>query len=104
MGLFSGLFKKKVVRGIDGAAWGCLVRDYRISVDDLSNIYRCVEREVSNGGAPIVHLRIFKPSEVKDKGVEVTGWETFDQHPDLIIFEGHQPKFGGAATLKRMRS
>jgi hypothetical protein len=102
MGLFS--FKKKVVRGIEGAAWGSLVRDFGITVDALSNDYRCVEKEEQQNGKPITLLRIFKPAEAKDKGVEITGWETFDQHPDLIHFEGHQPKFGGAATLKKRGS
>jgi hypothetical protein len=105
VGLFSGMFKKKIVRGIDGAAWGCLVREHGITVDELSNNYRVVEREgtIDGSGVPVIFLRIFKPEEAKEKGVEITGWETFDQHPELLIFEGHQPKFGGAATLKRMR-
>jgi hypothetical protein len=37
----------------------------------------------------VTFLRVFKPSEAQQKEIVVTGWETFDQHPDLIIFESY---------------
>jgi hypothetical protein len=84
------LFKKKVVKEIDGGAWGHLVNVHKIDVDTLSKVMRCVEREgILNGGKPVTFLRIFKPAEVQQKGVIVTGWETFNQHPDLVFFEGY---------------
>ena len=33
-------------------------------------------------------------------GVEVSGWETFDEHPDLILFEGYLTR-NNEAFLKR---
>ena len=83
-------FKKKVIREIDGGAWGHLVSVHKMDVDTLSKAMRCVECEgVLNGGKPVTFLRVFKPREAQEKGVEITGWETFDQHPDLILFEGY---------------
>lgn len=58
--------------------------------ETLTKEMRCVEREgVLNGGAPVKFLRVFKPKEAQQRGIVVAGWETFDQHPDLIIFEGY---------------
>ena len=86
-----GLFAKKIVKKIDGGAWGHLVRDHGVDVDTLSNTMRCVERRgvVGNNNVPATFLRVFKSSEAEQKGVVVKGWETFDEHPDLVIFEGY---------------
>jgi hypothetical protein len=86
-------FKKKVIREIDDGAWGHLVSVHKIDVDTLSKAMRCVEKEgFLNDGKPVTFLRVFKPTEAQEKGVEITGWETFDQHPDLILFEGYLTK------------
>ncbi len=87
MGFFSR--KPKVVKEIHDAAWGCLVQ-HGIDVDTLSREIRCVEREgMLDGKGPVTFMRVFKPKETEQKGVVVTGWETFDQHPELILFEGY---------------
>ena len=105
MGLM-GLFKKKVVRQIDGAAWGHLVSDHGIDVDTLSNVMRCVEREgvVGSNKIPVTFLRVFNIIEAEQKGVVVTGWETFDEHPDLVLFEGYYVPRRGEARLERKRT
>ena len=88
MGLFSR--KTKVVKEIhDGAYWQ-LACTHKIDGDTLSNEMRCVEREGTvNGVGKVTFMRVFRPKEAEQKGVVVTGWETFDQHPDLILFEGY---------------
>jgi hypothetical protein len=97
------LFKKKVVKEIDGGAWGHLVHAHKIDVDTLSREMRCVEREGAlENGMPVTFLRVFKPIEAQGKGVEVTGWETLDQNPELILFEGHITK-SNEAYLDRKR-
>ena len=40
-------------------------------------------------GSQVTLLRIFSLSDVQKKGITITGWETFDQHPELIMFEGY---------------
>jgi hypothetical protein len=85
-----GFFKKKVIREIDDGAWGHLVSVHKIDVDTLSKEMRCVERGgVLEGGKPVTFLRIFKPAEARRQNIAVTGWETFDQHPELVLFEGY---------------
>jgi hypothetical protein len=85
-----GIFKKKIIKKIDGGVWGHLVTVHKIDVDTLSNEMRCVEQEgVLEGGKPVTLIRVFKPAEAQQKGVVVTGWDTFDQSPELILFEGY---------------
>ena len=88
MGIFN--FKKKVVKEISGGVWGELVGRYKFDVDTLANQIRCVEREgVIDGGRKVTFLRIFRLSDIEKRGIEGIGWETFDQHPDLLLFEGY---------------
>ena len=99
-----GLFKKKIVKEIHDGTWGHLVHVHGIDVDTLFREIRCVEREGTlEGGRPVTFLRVFKPKEVEQKGVAVTGWETFDEHPDLIHFEGYLTR-SNEAHLERKRA
>ena len=85
-----GLFGKKIIKEIRDGTWRYLVNKHNIDVDTTSKELRCVEREgVLNGGEPVTFLRVFKPAETKQRGIAVTGWDTFDEHPDLILFEGY---------------
>jgi hypothetical protein len=98
-----GLFKKKVVKDIGGSLWGHLFNVHKIDVDTLSKDMGYVDREGGiNGGNPEKFLRVFRLSELQQKGITVTGWETFDHHPDLILFEGYLTKTG-EVRLERKR-
>jgi len=99
-----GLFKKKIIKEIYGGAWGHLVNDHKIDVDTLSNDFRCVEREgFLDGKGAVTFLRVFKLSEIMKRGVVITGWDTFDQHPELIFFEGYLTS-SNEACLERKRN
>ncbi len=100
-----GLFKRKgkVVKEIQGGAWGHLVSEHKIDVDTLANEMRCVEREEVANGGKITFLRVFKLSEARRRGIEVKGWETFDEYPDLILFEGYLTGLN-TAKLERKRA
>jgi hypothetical protein len=96
-----GLFKKKAVHEISGGAWGHLVSAHGLDVDTLARSIRCVEKEgFLDEKKPVTFLRVFHLGEAAQKGVEVKGWETFDEHPDLILFEGFLTK-ANEASLKR---
>jgi hypothetical protein len=83
-------FKEKSFKEVYGGAWGHLVNKHQIDVDTLHREMRCVERQGSlDGGLPVTFLRVFRLPEAEKKGVNVSGWETFDKHPDLIAFEGY---------------
>jgi hypothetical protein len=34
-------------------------------------------------------IRIFDLRDTIKQKIEIGGWETFDQHPELIVFEGY---------------
>jgi hypothetical protein len=95
------LFKPKIVKEIYGGAWGHMVSVHKIDVDTLAREIRCVEKKGKLAdGLPVTLLRLFKLSETKN--LTITGWETFDQHPELIIWEGHL-KANNTAFLEQKR-
>lgn len=85
-----GFFTKRAFKEVDGPIWGHMVNRHRIDVDTLSNHIRVVEREGNlDEKTPVTFLRVFNLSQVRQKGIEINGWEILDQHPDLILFEGY---------------
>ena len=81
--------KRKIVKEVNNRIWGFLVQQ-GFDVDTLTNDVRCVEKAGDiDGGVPVIHFRYFKLSDAAKRNVEVAGWETFDQHPDLVLFEGY---------------
>ena len=97
-----GLFKKKIIRDIHDGIWGHMVTVHNIDVHTLSKEMRCVERGgVLESGEQVMFVRIFRPAEVQNKGIIVTGYETFDEHPDLILFEGYLTKRNEAFLERR---
>ncbi|MCX5839137.1 MAG: hypothetical protein NTW71_11565 [Deltaproteobacteria bacterium] len=92
MGLLNGLmglFKPKTVKEIRDGTWGHLVHAHGLTVDTLSQNIRCVDKPGMKDGFQVNLLRIFSLSDVEKKGITITGWETFDQYPELIMFEGY---------------
>ncbi len=87
MGLFNR--KPKIVKEICFGAWGHLVHDHDLTVEVLSENIRCVGKPGVKDGFQVDLLRIFSLSDVEKKGITIAGWETFDQHPELIMFEGY---------------
>lgn len=97
-----GFFKKKVVKEIHDAAWGCLTNEHRIDVDTLAREVRCVERDGVVDGNKVTLMRVFNQKKQAEKtGVTVTEWETFDQHPELVLFEGFLTRANKAFLQKR---
>jgi len=97
-----GIFKREIIRKIHDGVWGHMVTIHKIDVDTLSKNMRCVEREgVLENGMPVTFLRIFRPAEVQNKGIIVTGWETFNEHPNLILFEGYLTRANEAHLERR---
>ena len=88
MGLF-GLFKPKIVKEIRDGVWGHLVNAHGLTVDALTKNIRCVDKPGMKDGSQVSLLRIFSLSDVEKKGITIAGWETFDQHPELIMLEGY---------------
>ena len=101
-----GFFNRapKVVKEIHDGIWGHLVSVHKINVDTLYNNIRCVEKGGMEGNTPVTLVRVFKLSDVASNGITITGWETFDQHPNLILFEGYFDAHKNEAHLERRKS
>jgi hypothetical protein len=84
-----GLFKPKIVKKIQGGIWGHLVDAHGLTVDTLAQDIRCVDKPSVKNGLQVNLLRIFSLRDVEKNGITIAGWETFDQHPELIMFEGY---------------
>jgi len=96
-----GIFKKKIIKKIGGGVWGHLFDVHKIDVDTLSKEMRCVEKEGVADGKPVTLIRVFRPGEAQQKAIVVTGWETFDQTPELILFEGYLTRANEAHLDRR---
>jgi hypothetical protein len=81
--------KPKIVKEVEGGAWGHLVQDHGLNVMVLTKNIRCVDKPGVKDGAQVTLLRVFSLSDVAKKGITIAGWETFDQYPELIMFEGY---------------
>ena len=78
------------MKEIYGRLCGHLLYAHNVDVDTLARDLRYAEREGTlNGAGPVTFVRVFSLKAVEQKGVVVTGWEAFDQHPDLVLFEGY---------------
>ncbi len=95
-------FKEKIVKKIPhNACWGCLVSKHKMDVNTLEDQMRCVTKKGVVDQQNVTHMRIFNHQDVEKKGVSVTGWETFDSHPDLVTFEGYVIEARNEAVLER---
>jgi len=82
--------REQIIQRIPGnACWGALVHQHNIDVDTLSNKMRCVIKEDTLNGQSITRVRIFDIRKIEENGILITGWETFDQHPEALAFEGY---------------
>jgi hypothetical protein len=57
------------------------------SVSDHWVIYKAVTRMHKDNGS-VSDIRVFDEWSAKQRRVKVTGYESLDAHPDLVIFEG----------------
>jgi hypothetical protein len=76
-----------------------MLRYGEVSVDTLREL-RQVEHDVVIGDKPLplTMVRIFHPIVAKEKGIKINSFESLDNHPDLVLYEGHYETFDGQAT------
>lgn len=94
--------KKKTVKKIEGGLWDYMVKYVAKQGDRLSVLQglRLVERDVLVGDKPVgVNMfRIFHPAAVRNKGVIIDDYQSLDNHPELILYEGYYETTDGCAT------
>jgi hypothetical protein len=70
-----------------------------VSVDTLREL-RWLEHDVVLGDKPLplTMVRIFHPLVAKNKGVIIDSFESLDNHPDLVLYEGLYETIDGQVT------
>ncbi len=82
--------KKSIVNPLpENACMGHLMQVHKVDGQILRQHLRCVSKKDSIKGVEATRMRIFDIREVEKRGITVAGWETFDQYPDLLAFEGY---------------
>jgi len=96
--------KPKVVKEVGDRVWGFFVGQ-GFDMDTLSKDVRSVEKkDETEGGTPVTRLRYFRLSEAAKHNVEVEGWETFDRHPHLVLYEGYLNDQSNQIHLEKKRA
>jgi hypothetical protein len=94
--------KKSVIKPIpDNSCWGHLINDHKVDSATLCDYMRCVMKDGALNGEKVTLLRVFDTRKTEQEMITVTGWETFDQHPDLLAFEGYCSNYGLHTALER---
>jgi hypothetical protein len=85
--------KETEVKQIEGDLFQYMVNKQHVPLDILRNL-RIVEKDAVLGDEPVglTMFRIFQPSEVKKKGITIENYDSLDDYPDLVIYEGYYEK------------
>jgi hypothetical protein len=91
--------KKQAVKKIEGALWGYMVSQHGVIVDILQNLRR-VEKDAVVGDKPVglTMIRIFDPATADKQGVAIDDYDSLDDYPELILYEGYYREVSGQAT------
>jgi hypothetical protein len=95
--------KNKAVKNIEGELLGYMVSRHGVTLDELQSL-KYVEREVVLGDKPlgIIMIRIFNPDTAKEREVAIGSYSSLDEHPELILYEGHYRDVNGEAMDIKM--
>jgi len=95
--------KKKAVKEIEGDLFQYMVSKQHVPLEVLRSL-RIVERDVAIGDKPVglTMFRIFRPAATNEKGVTIDDYRSLDNHPELILYEGHYQLTDGHADNIRI--
>ena len=83
-------FKKSDVRPIPAnEIWNHLAHDHLVPSDKLLSYMRCILKDGVREGKKVSLVRVFDLQQAKQRNIDITTWESLDQHPELIAFEGY---------------
>lgn len=80
------------------AGWH-LTTDFKVSPEDLPRL-RSVQKTGFRQGKAVTLIRIYDPYASEDV-LSVEDFNSLDQHPELILYEGYQEKEGDGVFLER---
>ena len=90
--------KETEVKQIEGDLFQHMVNKQHVPLDILRNL-RIVEKETVLGDKPVgvMMFRIFHPGAVKNKGLKIEDYDSLDDDPDLVLYEGFYQQSDGRA-------
>lgn len=91
--------KKKIgVMSLSGSVvWSYMHSRHGLNGEALIPLRR-VESDGTVGDKPVTMIRIFDPTTAKEKGVAIEDYQSLDNHPDLILYEGYYCEARGQIT------
>jgi len=84
------------VKDVPQRPYACLISQYQVDSDWAYQHLKCVELKEKK----MKKYRIFD-EEVLPAGAKITGYEWFDTHPELVMFEGWEDNEGRTELLKK---
>ena len=93
--------KKESVKEFNYDLWRYMVNEHKIDVATLDRMRYVIRNVMISGLMAIKLVRVFLPHKAEAKGIKVTGWETFDEHPELILYEGYLNQENKAFLVKK---
>ena len=91
--------KRTAVKKIEGPLWGYMVSEHRVIVDVLGKLRQLQRHERVVGGKEVILIRIFDPAAADKKSVTIEDYESLDDHPELILYEGYCGESGGRLNI-----
>ena len=90
--------KKKPPDLISGSVvWTYMLKQYGLTPDILFELRR-VETDCVVGDKAATMIRIFDPATASGKGIAIGDYQSLDDQPELILYEGYYREVGGQAT------
>ena len=90
--------KKKGVMSLSGSAvWSYMHSRHGISGEALVSLMRA-ESDGMVGDKLVTMIRIFDPATAKEKSVAIEDYQSLDNRPDLILYEGYYSEARGQVT------
>jgi hypothetical protein len=95
--------KKKNVKEIRGPLWQYMINKQHVPLGVLHNL-RLVERDVLIEDKPqgLTTIRIFYPGIAEEEGVTVDDYESLDNYPELVLYEGYYQVVDGQVVNIRI--
>jgi hypothetical protein len=92
---------KGEINSFNNITWNYMLKQLKIPQDQLITLSGAVcPAKVSGIAATVV--RIFNPEVAKGKGITVENYESFNAHPELILYDGYYVRGkGGEVILKK---
>lgn len=86
------------VEGCSGPTWNCMINEHGLTYQELNNLRKAVI-PAKVKGKPGTLFRVFDPTSCQAKGIYVKDFDSLNEHPELILYEGHYYWIGAKSEI-----